>query len=62
MFSAGEGVGLRDETCVMVGETGGEACAGPGRERDLCICIMTPSGRGLVATSSFPASRSQSSK
>lgn len=23
MFSGGEGVGLRDETCVMVGETAG---------------------------------------
>ena len=22
----------------------GEACAGPGRERDLCICIIAPSG------------------
>ena len=35
----------------------GEACAGPGRERDLCICIMTPSGYRLIAISSIPASR-----
>jgi len=37
----------------------GEAWEGPGRESDRCICIMAPSGLGLAAVSSFPASRCQ---
>lgn len=31
----------------------GEACAGPGKERERCICIMAPSGAGLAAISSL---------
>jgi len=34
----------------------GDACAGPGKESDRCICIcimMTPSGYQLAANSSF---------
>ena len=90
-FSAGDGVGDREETCVMVGETAagprsqyttsevqkenaewrgnvisshvlyvrGEAWAGPGRERDRCICIMAPSGGGLASISSSAALRCQ---
>jgi hypothetical protein len=37
----------------------GEAWAGPGRERDRCICIIAPSGGYLTVLSSFPASRCQ---
>jgi hypothetical protein len=33
---------------------------GPGRERERCIVIMTPSGYKLAAISSIPASRCQS--
>lgn len=56
---SGDGVGLLDETWVMVGETGGEACAGPGRERERCIWIIAPSSRRLAEISSLPAARCQ---
>ena len=29
----------------------GEACAGPGRERERCICIMAPSVEGCAISS-----------
>ncbi len=89
MFSGGDGVGLRDETCVMAGDTAVDVTCqykmmrtcpwvekgivatwtltedlrgAPGREIDLCICIMTPSGSELAAISSLPASRCQSNQ
>jgi hypothetical protein len=31
----------------------GEACAGPGKERERCICIIAPSNGGLATISSL---------
>lgn len=57
-------VGCRGSLRRSVSHVRGEACAGPGKETERCICIMAPSGLRLTAISSsdsfeMPVSKQQ---